>query len=212
MELVTVLTYNPFQENTIVLANSAHECILFDPGALYTYEEKDLSDFIAKHQLKPTQLINTHAHLDHIYGNSFVCQKYGLVPHMHIGEVPVLERATVAAASYGVPFRHEPPKEVVFLHEGEIIRHGDIALEVIFCPGHSPGHLCFYSEALGILIGGDVLFRESIGRTDLPGGDHKTLIKNIKEKIFTLPDDTIVYPGHGPSTTIGYEKRNNPFF
>jgi len=212
MNLVTILTYNPFQENTIVVRSASGACIIFDPGCYHSYEEKHLEKFIKDNNLNPQRLINTHCHLDHIFGNAFVFERYGLKPEIHRGELPVLEAAPRVSEAYGVPFPKPSPLPEVFLEEGEVIHMEEIALEVIFAPGHSPASLCFYSADHNFLIGGDVLFRESIGRTDLPGGHHATLIQNIQEKIFKLPESTVVYPGHGPATTIGHEIKNNPFF
>lgn len=212
MDLVTSLTYNPFQENTIIVTNKDKECIIFDPGCYHSYEEKNMAKFIYENGLRPVRLINTHCHLDHIFGNAFVHAEYGLLPELHSGELEVLQRAPEVSATYGVPFPKPSPEPFAFLEEGDVITLGELSLVTIFTPGHSPASLCFYCESKGFLVGGDVLFRDSIGRTDLPGGDHKTLLKNIREKIFTLPDETVVYPGHGPQTTVGYEKKNNPFF
>jgi len=212
MNLVTALTYNPFQENTIIVRNTVGECIIFDPGCYHSYEEKNLEKFINDQKLIPVKLINTHCHLDHVFGNAFVFEKYNLKPEIHEGELQVLEAAPRVSEAYGVPFPKPSPMPEKFIQEGDIIALGSLKLEAIFAPGHSPASLCFYCEEHGFLVGGDVLFRESIGRTDLPGGDHKTLIRNIQEKIFTLPESTVVYPGHGPTTTIGYEIKHNPFF
>jgi hydroxyacylglutathione hydrolase len=211
MALVTVFTFNPFEENTIVLSSPSGECIIFDPGCYFSKEETELKTFISESNLKPIRLINTHAHLDHIYGNDFIHRQYGLLPEMHIGELPVLKAAEQIAQMYGVPMSAPSPLPEKYIEDGDIISFGNITLEAIFTPGHSPASLSFYCKEEKFLIAGDVLFRESIGRTDLPGGNYETLIRSIKERFWLLPLETVVYPGHGPSTTIGYEKMHNPF-
>lgn len=203
-------TYNPFQENTYLLINEKKQCFIIDPGCYFTNERNLMLDAIASEGLKPLRLLNTHCHLDHIFGNKLVFEKYSLKPEIHRLEQPVLDRSPQAGQMYNIPF--EPsPHPGNYLKEGEkILWEGD-ELEVILTPGHSPGSICFYSEKQQFLIGGDVLFRESIGRSDLPGGDFGILERSILEKLYVLPDETVVYPGHGPETTIGYEKQNNPF-
>lgn len=212
MALVTILTFNPFAENTyIVAAGEGGPCILFDPGC-YTPEEEDLlASTLAAGGWQPQRLINTHAHIDHIYGNGWVWKTFGLLPEMHRDELPVWQAAPQVAALYGVPMAGETPAPEAFIAPDQWIECGDIRLQALYTPGHSPASLSFYCPEEGFLIGGDVLFRESIGRTDLPGGDYDTLLRSIREQLYTLPDDTRVYPGHGPETTIGYEKKHNPF-
>jgi hydroxyacylglutathione hydrolase len=156
------------------------------------------------------RLLNTHCHIDHVLGNKFVFDQYGLKPEFHIGEQPLLD--AVISYAPGMGFHYEPsPNPENYLPEEGSIFFGDTELQLIFAPGHSPAHLCFYDKQANILIGGDVLFRGSIGRTDLPGGNFTQLIDNIEQKLFALPDGCLVYPGHGPETTIGYEKQTNPF-
>ncbi|MDB5131172.1 MAG: fold hydrolase [Mucilaginibacter sp.] len=178
---------------------------------MYTAAEQNVVvSFIRDKNLKPVLLLNTHCHIDHVLGNKFIFDQYGLNPQFHIGELPVLEAVVAYAPMMGIRYEISPlPGE--YLPETGSVRFGDTTLELIFAPGHSPAHLCFYDKKDNILVGGDVLFRSSIGRTDLPGGNHNLLIKNIEEKLFTLPDNCVVYPGHGPETTIGYEKQTNPF-
>ena len=208
---VAVLTFSPFQENTYVVYATTGQCVVIDPGCYGAEEEQDLARFLARAGLTPTRLLNTHGHLDHIFGNAFVSERYGLPVETHRGELPVYAAAPQAALLYGIPFPKPSPAPTVFHEAGATIDCGAFAFEVILAPGHSPASIAFYCRAAGILIGGDVLFRDSIGRTDLPGGDHVTLLRSIREQFFTLPDDTIVYPGHGPETTIGYERVHNPF-
>lgn len=203
-------TFNPFQENTYLLINEKKECIIIDPGCYFQEERQELTNFIRDNGLQVTRLLNTHCHLDHIVGNKLVADTYGVRPELHEKEQVVLDRSPQAGAMYNVPFEPSPMPSR-YLEEGEKILFGDNELEVIFTPGHSPGSVSFYCAAQQLLIAGDVLFYQSIGRTDLPGGNHLTLLNSIREKLFVLPDDTRVYPGHGPATSIGFEKQHNPF-
>lgn len=201
---------NPYHENTYLLFDDTLECVLIDPG-MYTREEQNkVTSFISKNLLKPVLLLNTHCHIDHVLGNKFVFDQYGLKPQFHEGELPLLSAVPGYAPQMGIRYEISPLPET-FLPESGTVKFGQTELELIFAPGHSPAHLCFYSVNDHILIGGDVLFRESIGRTDLPGGNTGQLLKSIREKLFVLPDQVIVYPGHGVETTIGYEKQYNPF-
>lgn len=203
-------TFNPFQENTYLLINGKKECIIIDPGCYFEEERKQLLSYIEKEGLKVTRLLNTHCHIDHVFGNKFVAETYGVGLEIHPLDKIVLDRSPEIGKMYNIPFEASP-EPVRFLEDGEKIHFGDDELEVLLAPGHSPGSVCFYSAAGKFLIGGDVLFYQSIGRTDLPGGSHQTLLNSIREKLFVLPDDVTVYPGHGQSTTIGYEKQHNPF-
>jgi hydroxyacylglutathione hydrolase len=160
--------------------------------------------------LKPTLLLNTHCHIDHVLGNHFIHENWGLKPNFHEFEVPVLVSVENYAPQMGIRYETSPIPET-FLQDKEIIEFGGHKIEAIFAPGHSPGHLCYYIADQKILIGGDVLFQNSIGRTDLPGGDHQTLLNSIQKRIYRLPENVEVYPGHGPTTTIGFEKKTNPF-
>ncbi len=211
MALVAKFTFNPFQENTYIVYDETKECIIFDPGMYTEAEKKHFTDFIESAGLKPVRLINTHCHLDHVFGNKFVADTYQLGLEIHKGEVPVLESFTQTCAMYGVPNVEASPAPSHFIEEGDSITFGNTSLSVLFTPGHSPASISFFCAADQFLIAGDVLFRESIGRTDLPGGDMKTLLDSIREKCFPLGDDVRVYSGHGEDTTIGYEKQNNPF-
>ena len=203
-------TFSPIQENTYLLYNDNGDACIVDPGCYDTYEEEELADFITSKQLKPLLLLNTHCHLDHVFGLRWAAAHYKLTPHIHPNEVQMLARAPISGNMWGLPFiNYEGPVE--YLAEGQIIKLGEDELKVLFAPGHSPGHVCFYCEKQGFVINGDVLFKNSVGRTDLPGGNHQVLIESIKKELFTLPDTTVVYTGHGPSTTIGAEKKSNPF-
>ncbi len=208
---VASFAFNPFQENTYVLYDETKECIIIDPGCYTSNEQKRLEAFIAKEELKPVRLINTHCHLDHICGNAFVSQKYGLHLEAHEGEQVVLDASIDHGKMYGFVF--EPSPNIMHtIQEGDEIKFGNSTLQTLFTPGHSPASISFYSEQDNFVIAGDVLFFMSIGRTDLPGGNHDLLLQSIREKLFTLPDETIVYNGHGQKTQIAFEKLNNPFF
>jgi glyoxylase-like metal-dependent hydrolase (beta-lactamase superfamily II) len=207
---VQSFTANPYQENCYVLFDESKDCVIIDPGAYTSQEQNELSRFIESQKLTPVKLLNTHCHIDHVLGNAFVHSLYGLLPEFHWLELEVLHAIPGYAPQMGIRYELSPLPET-FLSESGKIAFGQIELELIFAPGHSPGHLCFYSRVDNFLIGGDVLFYQSIGRTDLPGGNHQQLLDSIKHKLFNLPTDCVVYPGHGPSTQIGFEKAHNPF-
>jgi glyoxylase-like metal-dependent hydrolase (beta-lactamase superfamily II) len=211
MAKVTFLTFNPFQENTYIVYDETGECILIDPGCSDESENNELMGTLQQLNLKPVRLLNTHCHIDHILGNKFVSETYHLPLEIHAGELGMLERGPTVAAMYGIPYSGFSPIPDHFIREGEEIIFGNTALKILLTPGHSPASLSFYCEKDHFLIAGDVLFKESIGRTDLPGCNHDLLLASIREKLFPLPDETIVWPGHGAYTTIGYEKRHNPF-
>ncbi len=203
-------TFNPVQENTYILYNENNECIIIDPGCYFDSEKEEFTTFIKNHKLEPKLLLNTHCHLDHVFGNKFIAEEYKLTLNTHLLEKEILELAPASGLMFNLPFDNYQG-DVIYLKEGDVISLGDDELEVIHAPGHSPGSVCFYCEKQNFLIGGDVLFQNSIGRTDLPYGNHEALIKNIKEKLFKLPPDVTVYPGHGPETTIGSEFEENPY-
>lgn len=203
-------TFGPFQENTYVLFDESKDCIIIDPGCYDHYEQNELAAFIDNNGLKPVKLINTHCHLDHVFGNGFVAKKYDLKLEINKHDKIVLDAYMTTAGLYNL--RAEPsPAPSVYLDEGDIVKFGNSKLEILFTPGHSPGSITFYNHEQKFMIVGDVLFYGSIGRTDLPGGDYDTLINSIKDKLFSLGDDFKVYNGHGPTTTIGFERKNNPF-
>jgi len=203
-------TFNPFQENTYILSDDTKECVIVDPGCWDQNELNELSTFINNNDLEPKLVLNTHCHIDHILGNKAVCDAFGIELHIPEGEMQLLERGEQMAQTFGLSYDGSP-NPTAWIEEGKNVRFGNSELEVIACPGHSPAHIVLYDRAGKKMVGGDVLFLESIGRTDLPGGDHDTLIRNIKEKLFVLDDDIVVHPGHGPTTTIGHEKQSNPF-
>jgi hydroxyacylglutathione hydrolase len=202
---------NPYQENTYLWYDDSGQCAIIDPGMYTAAEQNAVVNFIKENRLTPVLLLNTHCHIDHVLGNKFVFDQYGLKPQFHEGEMVVLDAMPVWSQQSGIRYELSPLPDT-FLPETGTVTFGNTVLQLIYAPGHSPAHLCFYNKADGVIVGGDVLFRGSIGRTDLPGGNHAQLLKNIEEKLFILPDEVIVYPGHGTETTIGYEKHNNPFF
>ncbi|HMR19456.1 MAG TPA: MBL fold metallo-hydrolase [Sphingobacterium sp.] len=208
---IETFVFNPYQENTYVLYDDlSKECIIIDPGMHSRGEEEKLSAFVRDNGLQPIMLLNTHCHIDHVLGNHFVSKEWSLMPQFHEGEIPVLIAVQNYAPQMGFRYETSPIAET-FLEDGQVLALGEHQIKAILAPGHSPAHLCYYVAANDLLIGGDVLFRNSIGRTDLPGGHHETLLYSIKNNIYTLPDQTVVYPGHGPTTTIGFEKATNPF-
>ena len=216
MLTIKSFVFNPVQENTYVLSDQKDACCIIDPGCYFGPERTELQEYIEQQGLTPKILLNTHCHLDHVFGNKFVYETWDLPLHLHEKERPVLEEAAAMGLEWDLPFENYRG-ELVDLRPGELVslrgeaRTAEDALRVLFLPGHSPGSLGFYCAAQGFLIGGDVLFREGIGRTDLPGGDHDSLLRSIREELWSLPDDTVVFPGHGEPTTIGWEKKYNPF-
>lgn len=211
MAEVVKLTFNPFQENTYLVHDDTGECLIIDPGCWNAEEQRELVRAVEERGLRPVRLLNTHCHLDHVFGNKFVASRWGLSLEIHRLELPVLQAVPQVATLYGLPPVEESPAPAHFLEEGETVAFGNTTLEILFTPGHSPGSVCFYDRSAGKLIAGDVLFQRSIGRTDLPGGDHSTLIGSILSRVMPLPDETVVYPGHGPNTTVGEERAENPF-
>lgn len=207
---VMSFTFGPFSENTYVLSNEHGECIIFDPGMYQSSEEQELDRYLTASKLKPVLLINTHCHIDHIMGNTYCSEKYGLNLQAHALEKQVLDMGITSANLYGLHYNPSVPISN-FLTENDSIVLGEDKLKILFTPGHSPGSLSFYNIKQNFVISGDVLFRNSIGRTDLPGGDYDTLINSIKSKLLVLPGNTTVYSGHGPSTTIEFEADSNPF-
>lgn len=210
MITVDSFTFNPFQENTYILHDETKQCVIIDPGC-YTPSEKDeLIRFIEQQGLMPVKLLNTHCHIDHMLGNKFIADKFALGLEMHKLDLPMLHAVMVYGEKWGL-FPEPSPDPVTLLEEGDVVTFGNSSLKVLFTPGHSPGSISFYSDKDRFVIAGDVLFFQSIGRTDLPGGDFDTLAKSIKERLYVLEGETKIYPGHGPATTIAFEKQHNPF-
>ncbi|MFC4262411.1 MBL fold metallo-hydrolase [Ferruginibacter yonginensis] len=210
MLTVKSFEFSPIQENTYVLYNEFNECIIIDPGCYFDSEKEALSQFITQKQLTPKLLVNTHCHLDHVFGNKYVAEQYQLILHIHTLEKQVLDFAPASGLMYNMPFDNYSGA-FIYITENDTLSIGDDVLKIFFTPGHSPGSVSFYNEAGGFVIGGDVLFKNSIGRTDLPGGNYEQLIQSIQTQLMVLPNDTKVYSGHGPVTTIGAERLNNPF-
>lgn len=208
---VKSFVFSPFDENTFVIYDEAtKEAAIIDPGCYSKGEESLLSDFIETEKLSIKYLINTHCHLDHIFGNNYVKSKYNpkyLIPQK---DLFLLENAPKMGSAFGIEM-DEVKHPDGFYDENTIFTLGKTEIKPIFTPGHTPGEYCLYAPDEGICIAGDVLFEQGIGRTDLWGGDYDILIHSIKTKLLTLPDETVVYPGHGNPTTIGDEKRSNPF-
>jgi hydroxyacylglutathione hydrolase len=210
MTSIKSFTFGPFQENTFILYDASNECVIIDPGCYTSAEELQLKKFIEEKKLKPVMLLNTHCHVDHIAGNRFVHDTYKLLPVIHKEDLFVLQSQERVCMAYGLNFDPSPMPEK-FIVDGEIISFGNTKLKVLFTPGHAPGHVVFYNEANKCVINGDVLFSGSVGRTDLPLCSFDDLEHSIRTKLYTLPNETVVYCGHGPATTIGHEKRSNPF-
>ncbi|WP_430813183.1 MBL fold metallo-hydrolase [Carboxylicivirga sp. RSCT41] len=208
---IDILPINPWQENTYILSDETKECVIIDPGCLAPEERESVARFIEDKGYKPVRLLQTHMHLDHVFGSKFIAEKYNLKLEAHKDDEFWGEQTVEYAANFGMELDSNPPAIGNYLNEGGTINFGNSELEVIHVPGHSPGGIVFYCKEDKIAIVGDVLFRESIGRADLPGGDFETLVSNIKSKLLVLDDDVKVYPGHGPESTIGHERTNNPF-
>ncbi|MEZ5014578.1 MAG: MBL fold metallo-hydrolase [Chitinophagales bacterium] len=210
MARIVSFTFNPFMENTYVVYDESGSCIIVDPGCYTPAEQRELSGFIEKQGLQPAFLVNTHCHVDHVLGNRFVADTWKVPLVMHEGEIPVLHRVAEYVGDFGMHYDPSPEPEQ-FLDEGDVFRFGNTEMDVLCTPGHSPASICLYAKKDGFIVSGDVLFYDSIGRTDLPGGDYDTLITSIREKLLPLPDDVKVYAGHMQPTTIGRERRFNPF-
>jgi len=210
MIIIKSFCFNSFEENTYILSDETGQCIIIDPGCHLANEEKELSSYISENQLKPVRLLNTHCHIDHILGNYYVATKYDLKPEIHRNEIKVLESSVYVSQLYQINLSPSP-QPGRFIEEGETIIFGKSKLETLFTPGHSPGSITFYCREQAFVISGDVLFERSIGRTDLPGGNYEVLIDAIMTKLLPLGDEVAVYSGHGAPTTIGMEKKFNPF-
>lgn len=203
-------TFNPLQENTFVVTDNNKNCVIIDPGCYHQEEKEALKHFVESNDLKVKALLNTHAHLDHIMGNAFVKRSFDVDLYLHKEDVVTLNMGEQSSMLYGLDLFENSPQPDQFMKEGDRLEFGDIVFDVIFGPGHAPGHVAFYNKEEKLLINGDILFKGSYGRVDLPGGDFETLKNTIQNKLFHLPDDTLVYTGHGPETTIGAEKGSNP--
>jgi len=200
----------PFLENSYILSDETRECIIIDPGCSNVAEQKRIIDYLEVKCLQVKRLINTHCHIDHVLGNHFISTRFNVLPEYHKIESIVMDSCEMVAVNYGIPYTPSP-KAVSFLETPGTIRFGNTTLELRFTPGHSPGSISLVNHKHQIVFAGDVLFQDSIGRTDLPGGDFTTLEKSIREQLYTLDDQYVVCSGHGNETTIGHEKKNNPF-
>ncbi len=207
---VNRFVFNSFGVNTYLLSDNTGKCLIVDPACQSKSEENELALYISGNSLVPVGMVNTHFHIDHIIGNTFICNTFKLRPQCHKNSKMFWETATEFGSVFGIKVENLiVPTD--FIEEGNRIEFGISSVQVLYTPGHADGSICLVNHAERYVIAGDVLFRDSIGRTDLPTGNFDTLYESITSKLFTLPDDYIVYPGHGPETTIGYEKRNNPF-
>ncbi len=209
MITIKKFTFNPFHENTYIIFDETKECVVIDPGCYYKEEKTNLINFIEENKLLPVKLLNTHCHIDHVLGNYIISNTYKLKLAAHRLEISILEGSAYWGSQYGISGDISPEIEI-YLSEGDYIEFGNSKFEVIFVPGHSPGHIAFVNHDEKFILNGDVLFQGSYGRYDLPGGDLKTLTQSIKKKLFVLPNDYKVYAGHMGETTIGAEKKTNP--
>lgn len=202
--------FNPLQVNTYLLYNENGKCIIVDPSCIYAEEKQKLQDFIDQHKLSPQMLINTHSHIDHVAGNQFVYETWGLKPHIHQAGKNILESAPEQAMLMGFPpVKVEMPEQ--YLTDGQRIQLDDDEIEILYTPGHADGSICLIMHKEKFLLSGDVLFAGSVGRADLPTGNMELLVKSIQEKLLPLPGEYVVYPGHGPATSIEDEINFNPF-
>ena len=208
---IKTFTFNPFQENTYIIHDETNEAVIIDAGCLNDGEKRILKLYFEENNLILKRLINTHLHLDHQFGNKFVHDTFGLMPEAGKEDEFLLDNVVAQARSFGLPITEETQPLGAYITDNQKIKFGNNTLIALHVPGHSPGHMAFYAKNEGVVFVGDVLFQGSIGRTDLPKGDFATLILSITKKLLVLPDSTVVYSGHGPSTTIGYEKKNNPY-
>jgi glyoxylase-like metal-dependent hydrolase (beta-lactamase superfamily II) len=207
---VKIHVFNPFRENTYIVSDNTGECIIIDPGCENTREQDELKSELMQNGLRPVKLINTHCHIDHILGNTFIKDTFSIPLIIHKLELPLLGNYAQQAAFFGLESSRQVEPDS-FVEEGDVIMFGETEFDVLHIPGHSPGGISLINRKEKIAFTGDALFQGSIGRSDLPGGDHNLLIRNIKEKLLVLDPDTIIYPGHGPTTKVGIELRNNPF-
>lgn len=208
--MIQRFTFNEIEVNTYVLFDESKECVIIDAGCNNEREKATLSKFITDNELKFVGLYNTHGHFDHIMGNAYVKATYHVSPQMHRKDLHLVEIAESYVGKFGLRM-DTPPVPTTFLEDNQVVRFGNSELKVIHTPGHSSGGVCFYCEKEKYLVAGDTLFNGSIGRTDLGDGDLDEQLSSIRTKLLTLPSDTIVYPGHGPRTTIGTEALHNPF-
>jgi glyoxylase-like metal-dependent hydrolase (beta-lactamase superfamily II) len=210
MTTVKTFVFNPFQENTYVIYDETKECVIVDAGCHSKDEQQALVDFIESNELQPKLAINTHGHIDHVLGNAFVKSTFNVDIAGNPEDLPLIQMAPTQALMYGLSIDDVPTIDKN-LNEGDVVEFGQTKFKVIHTPGHSMGCICLYNEPEEYIISGDTLFKGSIGRTDLPGGSYEQLIDSIKNKLLPISASVKVYPGHGETSTIGWEKDNNPF-
>ncbi len=208
---IHIFRFNPFSENTYVLFNDQKNGVIIDPGNWNEKENEILENFIKEKDISIKNILLTHAHIDHVLGLQWAFDSYKVAVKMHEEEKDVLDRNPMSARNYGFDFKPFVG-EIEILNEGEKYFIDEDSFEIFHVPGHSPGSIAFYNEAQKFVISGDALFQGSIGRTDLYRGNHEQLLESIRTKLFTLPEETEVYSGHGNATQIGFEKNHNPFF
>ena len=208
---VKKFTFNPFSENTYIVSDNLNNSVVIDPGCYHKAEQKELESYIVKNNLKLKSILHTHSHLDHMFGTSYISNKYNINVWIHSEDKITYDSFQKVCDLYSIPISNTSNPNPKYFSLNDTFQYGDINFKILFVPGHSPGHVAFYNKENNFVINGDCLFENSIGRTDLPGGDHGSLIKSIKEKLFQLPENTIVYCGHGNETTIEKEKSENPF-
>ena len=204
--------FNMFPVNCYVLSDETGEAVVIDPGCYYEEEKQALKAYIEANNLKVTHLLCTHLHTDHIFGTPFMLKTYGLKPEANQADEFWIEESPKQSRMFGIKLEENPIPVGTYLHDGDFVTFGTTKLECIHVPGHSPGSLVYYCADERCIFSGDVLFQGSIGRADLAGGNFDTLIDHICSRLFVLPNETVVYPGHGAPTTIGIEKAENPFF
>lgn len=209
--IVKTFTFNPFQENTYLVYDETNEAIVIDCGCILDYEKKAFQQYVIENELKIVKVMNTHLHLDHQFGNKFLNNTYNIAPLAHIEDEFLLENVKSQGAMFGIPVKEDAQMLSGYISDNEEFKFGNTSFIAYHVPGHSPGSVAFYFEKDNAVFVGDVLFKGSIGRTDLPKGDYATLIRSIQNRLLPLPDSTVVYSGHGPTTTIREEKSNNPY-
>lgn len=211
--MIQSFTFNPLGENTYIVWDETTRLAAIVDAGMYNREECEIiQQFLSQHNLTLSALWGTHAHIDHIFGNWWIKQEFpNVLYHLHEDDVKMIERSETMAALWSLNYTPSPLPDV-FLNHGDVLTLGESTYEVRFVPGHAPGHVIFYNQRESFAIVGDTIFKGSIGRTDLPGGNHSQLLQKIESEIFALPANTILYPGHGPETTVNNEIQFNPFF
>jgi glyoxylase-like metal-dependent hydrolase (beta-lactamase superfamily II) len=210
---IKTFQFNFFQENTYIVSDQTQECVVIDCGAFFDTERKAVVDYLHEKKLKPVRLLCTHGHLDHCFGNSTISEAFDLYPEVHAeDEFLAADLAKQAADFLNVSYSYPTPPIGHFLSDGEIVSFGTHQLKVLHTPGHTPGGVSFYCEAEKTVFTGDTLFRMSVGRTDFERSSWQQLLQSLRDVLSKLPDDTVVYSGHGPRTSIGDERRVNPYF